>query len=106
MTVGAVPAVPAGDWSALGIGPMARSGPPPASVVEVAVAEGPLPVLDEVLATACFPLGDGEELQAARPNAPAAARRHTRAHGREWRLCMGRDGSRSARAHRGRALSG
>jgi hypothetical protein len=81
LMVGAVPAVPAGERSAAGMGAMA---PPPGVVVElppaatvVVVADEPLPVLCDVFAT--FEDADefdGEELQAARPsaqNAPSAA---------------------------------
>jgi hypothetical protein len=66
----------------------------PLAFVVVVVALGPLPVLYDVLATLAE-FEDGEELQAARPSAPAALRA-TRASARRRgvRRGMGRDGSR------------
>src|SRR5277367_3507858 len=71
VTLGAWPAVPAGDWSAAGMGTMASSGLCPGTVV----AELGLALLAAfVLVVAPEPDGlDDEELQAARPSAPAAA---------------------------------
>ena len=99
-TVGAVPAVPAGERSAAGMGAMAGAGAgavvevPPGGTV-VVVADGPLPVLYEVLAT--LDEFDGEELQAARPRAPAAPSATGERPGAEVGDDMGRDGSRSLR---------
>ena len=74
VTAGARPAVPAGDRSVAGMGPTAVSALPPGTAV-VVVESTPLPppVVCDVLA-AFEELADGEELQAARPSAPAAAR--------------------------------
>ena len=101
--VGVVPVVPAGERSAAGIGSIepleAVVGVPPAVVV-VVVADGPLPVLYEVLATfEDADVFDGDELQAARPTAPAAPSTRARVQGR-WGSDMGRDGSRSLWARR------
>ena len=104
VTVGACPAVPAGERSAVGMGLMATVAP--SLLVVVVVASGPLPVFDEVLAT-LEELEDGEELQAARPSAPAAlsaTRASTRRRG--VRRGMGRDGSRWSPARRGTAGPG
>ena len=83
VTVGACPAVPAGDRSAAGMGTMASSALLPGTPVVV--------VVDDVLDV----FDDGEELQAASTSAPATARA-TRA---RTRRCgrgndMGCDGSR------------
>ncbi len=71
VTVGAFPAVPAGERSAAGMGKTATRAPPPAA--EVDVADWPLlPVVDDVVADPADV--EGEELHAARPSAPAAPR--------------------------------
>src|ERR1700728_3731545 len=86
VSVGACPAVPAGDRSAAGIGTMAVSALAPGAFV-VVVACDVLAAFDDV--------AGGEELQAARTSAPAAARAATaRARRCEERRDMGRDGSR------------
>jgi hypothetical protein len=76
--------VPAGDRSWVGMGAMAL---PPVEEVDVDVF---VPDVDEV--EFAF---DGEELQAARPKAPAAPMRAARDHGRRKVRAIGRDGSRS-----------
>src|SRR5271167_4458630 len=94
VTVGACPAVPAGDRSAAGMGPMAVSALAPGTpVVVVAPAPPPLPVLCDVLVV-LEEVAAGEELQAARASAPATVRA-TRATARRWGVGrdMGRDGS-------------
>src|ERR1700733_2155717 len=89
VTVGAWPAVPAGDRSAAGMVPMAVLCP---AALVVVVGET-FAALDEL---------EGDELQAARPSAPAAARA-TRASARRRRVRrgMGRDGSRWSPGCRG-----
>ena len=72
VTVGACPAVPAGDRSAVGMVPMVVTCP--AALVVVVVASGPLPVLYETLAAPDE--WDGEELQAARPSGAGGGQGH------------------------------
>jgi hypothetical protein len=90
VTVGWVPVVPAGERSSAGMGAME---PQPPDVDEDAEAF----VLDVDDALDGF---DGEELQAARPNAPATPMRAARDQGRRVRD-MARDGSRSTLSFRG-----
>jgi hypothetical protein len=71
VTVGAVPAVPAGERSAAGIAPIAFKGLPGGAVT---VVDGPTPVV-----VVAEPDVDGEELQAASPRAPARTRAVTSA---------------------------
>jgi hypothetical protein len=81
VTVGAVPAVPAGERSAAGIGAMAPLAEPLGAVV---VVDGPVPVpefeLDDVVVVV-FELDgfEGEELQAESPTAPARTKAVTSA---------------------------
>jgi len=90
VTVGAVPAVPAGERSAAGIEAMAPDGLPAGAVV----VEAPAPVLpDVVVVFEAEP--DGEELQAASPREPARTRAVTSAPERWERRGMARNGSRS-----------
>ena len=97
VTVGAFPAVPAGDRSAAGIGRMASSGLSPGTVVVVLVPEVALPIpLPEATVPVALPAGcDGEELQAARPSALAAPIRSATVRASGVRENMRRDGSRS-----------
>jgi len=82
VTVGWVPVVPAGERSSAGMG--ATAPQPPAGDVDVAMF-----VLDVDDALDWF---DGEELQAAKPKAPATPMRAARDQGRRVRD-MARDGS-------------
>jgi hypothetical protein len=75
VTVGGVPAVPAGERSAAGITAIAFRGLPGGAVT---VVDGPTPVPPEVVVVA-EPDVDGEELQAASPKAPARTRAVTSA---------------------------
>src|SRR5580692_11757486 len=93
VTVGGVPAAPAGERSAAGIGAMAMRAPPPGAVVEV--ADGPLPRACVVVVLVAPVEDDGDELQAARTNAPATTNVAATAQARECRWSMSRDGSRS-----------
>ena len=90
VTVGWVPVVPAGERSSAGMG--ATAPQPPAGDVDVAMF-----VLDVDDALDWF---DGEELQAAKPKAPATPMRAARDQGRRVRD-MARDGSRSTPPFRG-----
>src|SRR5271157_1455346 len=97
LRVGAVPAVPAGERSPVGIVAMvpfpgvAVEVPPEATVV--VVVEGPLPVLCDV--PAAPDEFNGDELQAARPSAPAAPMTTASIQERSGGRDMARDGSRS-----------
>src|SRR5208282_4955663 len=99
-----VPAVPAGERSAGGMGAMAVDEPPPGAVVEVAFV-----AFEMCEAFELDPLDgvDGEELQAARPSAPAAPIKSAAARG--WRrrrdtgakVAVRRGGARAGRRRRG-----
>ena len=107
-TVGACPAVPAGETSAAGMGPMAVSALLPGAAVVVVVALEPLPVSPDVPAV-LEDVADGVdgELQAARTSVPAAASATmARARRRGRGSDMGRDGSRWLRGSTGSRRSG
>jgi hypothetical protein len=91
VTVGAVPAVPAGERSAAGIAAMALSGLPGGAVT---VVEGPLPEPPAVVVVFDAEF-DGEELQAASPRAPARTMAVTSAPERRERV--GRMASKGSR---------
>src|SRR5258708_39964153 len=101
VTVGAFPAVPAADWSPAGMGPIAAAVPAVGAVVDV--ADEPMPELDVDEVVADPEVFDGEELQAARPSAPAAPITSARAQVRGVGEDMRRDGSRSPREDSGRS---
>jgi hypothetical protein len=98
VTVGAVPAVPAGERSAAGMEPIAFNGLPGGAVT---VVEGPAPVPPEVVVVLEAEF-DGEELQAASPRAPARTRALTGAAERRVREGRGMapDRSRSPQGDR------
>ena len=92
VTVGADPAVPAGERSAAGIEPIAFKGLPAGAVT---VVDGPAPEPLEVVVVLEAEF-DGEELQAARPRAPARIMPVTSAPDRWERRGMAQEGSRSS----------
>src|SRR5579871_3030928 len=94
VTVGADPAVPAGERSAAGIDPIAFKGLPGGAVT---VVDGPPPEPPEVVVVFEDEF-DGEELQAASPRAPARTRTVTSAPERCERRDMAQEGSRSSRS--------
>jgi hypothetical protein len=93
VTVGALPAVPAGERSPDGIGAMATDLPPPGAVVD-AGSDAAEPDVFETFDVFDAPDGvEGEELHAARPSAPAAPIKSATA--RMWRGRMDTERERS-----------
>jgi hypothetical protein len=97
VTGGSVPVVPAGERSSAGMGAMAPASLPDGDEDEDVDVDVGAFVLDVVDSLAWF---DGEELQAAKPRAPATPIRAARDQGRMVRD-MARDGSRSTLPSRG-----
>jgi hypothetical protein len=86
--------VPAGERSATGIGPIALRGLPGGAVTVVDAPDSDPPEVVVVFEDEF----EGDELQAASPNAPARTRADTSAPERGERRGMARDRSRSPQA--------